>query len=90
MSETVQLSNGTWSFTVVVEPDNDDGGYIVYCPALKGCWSQGETIDEALHNIVDAVSGWLAVHIERSLDISRLAGTDEPLTEPLTLSVQIP
>lgn len=62
MSETVQLSNGTWSFTVVVEPDNDDGGYIVYCPALKGCWSQGETIDEALHNIVDAVSGWLAVH----------------------------
>jgi predicted RNase H-like HicB family nuclease len=79
-----------WAFTVVIEPDAEDGGYIVHCPDLKGCWSQGETIDEAMHNIVDAMSGWLATHIERSLNHARRAATSEPLTESLTFQVQIP
>ena len=89
MSEEARIESTHWSFTVVVEPDPDGGGYIVHCPTLKGCWSQGETVDEALHNIVDAISGWLAVHIERSLDIPRVL-TSERLTQPLTLSVQVP
>ncbi|MBI3960860.1 MAG: type II toxin-antitoxin system HicB family antitoxin [Chloroflexi bacterium] len=79
-----------WGFTVVIEPDEEDSGYIAYCPALQGCWSQGETIDEAIHNIVDAISGWLAVHIERSLNLSRLKLKSETLTHPLSLQVQIP
>ena len=87
MSEaTVTATN--WGFTVVIEPDPEDGGYIVHCPDLKGCWSQGETVDEALHNIVDAISGWMAVHVERSLDIPRRS--TEKLTKPLTLAVQVP
>lgn len=89
MSAKTRLASDHWAFTVIVEPDPDDGGYVVHCPALKGCWSQGETVDEALHNIVDAISGWLAVHIEQSLDIPHLA-TPEKLVQPLTLSVQIP
>ena len=28
--------------------------YIVHCPALKGCWSQGDTVEEALWNIKEA------------------------------------
>jgi predicted RNase H-like HicB family nuclease len=78
------------AFTVVIEPDAEDSGYIVHCPDLKGCWSQGETIDEAMHNIVDAMSGWLATHIERSLDQARRSATSEPLTKSLILQVQIP
>jgi predicted RNase H-like HicB family nuclease len=87
MSEKTVAST-SWGFTVVIEPDPEDGGYIVHGPSLKGCWSQGETIDEALHNIVDAISGWMAVHVERSLDIPNRAA--EPLTKPLTLAVQVP
>jgi predicted RNase H-like HicB family nuclease len=79
-----------WSFTVVIEPDTDDGGYIIHCPDLKGCWSQGETVDEAMHNIVDAITGWLATHIERSLDKARRAAGPDYVTQPLTLQVQIP
>jgi len=89
MSETAHIESTHWGFAVVIEPDLDDGGYVVHCPALKGCWSQGETVDEALHNIIDAISGWLAVRIERSLDIPRLAALDK-ITQPLTLSVQVP
>ena len=88
MIEETNVASAHWTFTVVVEPDPDDGGYVVHCPALKGCWSQGETVDEALHNIVDAISGWLAVHIERSLDIPHLSASEQ-LIQPLTLSVQV-
>ena len=38
-----------------------DEGYAVWCPALPGCWSQGSTEAEALENIRDAISEYLAV-----------------------------
>jgi predicted RNase H-like HicB family nuclease len=40
---------------VVLEKDEDVGGFVVYCPTLKGCVSQGETEEEALENIKDAI-----------------------------------
>lgn len=35
-------------------------GYCVSCPGLPGCWSQGETEEEALENIRDAIQEYLA------------------------------
>jgi predicted RNase H-like HicB family nuclease len=43
---------------IVVESDGD--GYFVFCPALQGCYSQGETYQEAVENIEDAIR----LHIE--------------------------
>jgi predicted RNase H-like HicB family nuclease len=42
-------------FKVFLEPDEEDGGYVVVCPSLPGCYSQGETVDEALANIREAI-----------------------------------
>jgi len=39
---------------VVLEP-SDEGGVIVYIPALPGCISEGETVEEALENIREAI-----------------------------------
>jgi predicted RNase H-like HicB family nuclease len=40
-----------------------DEGYAVECPALPGCWSQGNTEVEALQNIREAIRDYLtAVH----------------------------
>ena len=43
---------------VVLEP-SDEGGYTVYVPSLPGCVSEGDTIDEALANIGEAVELYL-------------------------------
>ncbi len=54
-------------FQVVLEEDLEDGGYVVHCPALKGCWSQGDTIEEALGNIKEAIVGYLKTLNERAM-----------------------
>ncbi len=41
-------------FPVIIEND-ETGGYVVECPMLEGCFSQGETLDEALTNIKEAI-----------------------------------
>jgi predicted RNase H-like HicB family nuclease len=43
---------------VVLEP-SDEGGYTVYVPALPGCISEGENVDEALENIKEAIELYL-------------------------------
>lgn len=39
-------------------------GFSVSCPGLPGCWSQGETEEEALQNIKNAISGYLSAIAE--------------------------
>lgn len=43
-----------YDFKVILEPD-PKGGYVVSCPSLPGCYSQGETVEESLVNIKEAI-----------------------------------
>jgi len=43
-----------YDFKVFLEPD-ESGGYVISCPALAGCYSQGETVAEAMANIKEAI-----------------------------------
>jgi len=45
-------------FKVVLEP-SDEGGFTVYVPALPGCISEGDTEEEALQNIKEAIELYL-------------------------------
>ena len=45
-------------FKVVLEQETD-GGYSVHVPALPGCASQGDTLDEAISNIQEAIKLYL-------------------------------
>jgi predicted RNase H-like HicB family nuclease len=45
-------------FQVVLEP-SDEGGYTVYVPTLPGCISEGDTVDEAMRNIREAIELYL-------------------------------
>jgi len=42
---------------IIIEIDED--GYYVYCPELEGCHSQGDTYEEALDNIKEAIELYL-------------------------------
>lgn len=44
----------------VVIYEAEEGGYWAEVPALPGCASQGETIDELMSNVHEAIDGWLA------------------------------
>ncbi len=45
-------------YRIIIEQD-EDGIFIVECPLLPGCISQGKTRTEALKNIKDAITGYL-------------------------------
>ncbi len=48
-----------YKYTIVLEQD-EDGIYVASCPALQGCYTQGNTYEEAIANIKDA----MRLHIE--------------------------
>lgn len=56
-------------FVVTVERD-ENGVYVVECPAIPGCVSQGATEEEALENIRDAIEQCLAVRAERGMPLT--------------------
>ena len=61
---------------IIIEADAD--GYFVSCPSLQGCYSQGDTYEEAVENIKDAIR----LHIE-----DRIANGEEvPENDSVSLS----
>jgi predicted RNase H-like HicB family nuclease len=59
----------------LVYPEPDAGGYSAEVPALPGCYTQGETLEEVHANLREAAEGWLdSVHDE---SVARLVGGEE-------------
>jgi predicted RNase H-like HicB family nuclease len=62
--------------SVIVEKDKY--GYFAFCPELQGCYAQGDTYEEAIKNIEDAIR----LHIEDRL----ISGEEIPLTDSISLT----
>jgi predicted RNase H-like HicB family nuclease len=56
-------------FQVTVDRD-EDGVWVVECPSIPGCVSQGDTKEEALENVREAISLCLEVRAERGLPLT--------------------
>ena len=56
-------------FIVTIDRD-EDGVWVVECPAIPGCVSQGATRGEALENVKDAIAACLAVRSERGMPLT--------------------
>lgn len=54
-------------FSVVIERDED--GYFAFCPELQGCYAQGETYEDALENVRDAIQLHVADRLEDGEEI---------------------
>jgi predicted RNase H-like HicB family nuclease len=57
----------TVTLTAIVRPEPDVGGFSASIPALPGCHTQGETLDEVRANLREAAEGWLAVAHDEGL-----------------------
>ena len=66
----------SYKFPVILEKDED--GYFALCPSLQGCYTQGDTFEEALKNIKEAVQ----LHVEARLE----AGEPVPSNESVSLT----
>ena len=65
-----------YDFPIIIEQDND--GFIATCPELQGCYSQGDTYEEVVSNIKDAIN----LHLQ-----DRIAEKEEiPTTKSVSLS----
>ena len=56
-------------FNVTIDRD-EDGVFVVECPSIPGCVSQGETKEEALENIKDAITLCLQVRAEKGMPLT--------------------
>ncbi len=66
----------TYRFSVVIEKDKD--GYFAFCPELEGCYTQGDTYEEVLEKIKDAIR----LHVEDRIE----DGEDIPQPESVSLT----
>ena len=66
-----------YKFSAIIEKDMD--GYFALCPELQGCYSQGDTYEEVLENIKDAIR----LHIEDRIE----SGEDIPQAESVSLTM---
>lgn len=66
----------SYHLPIIIEHDQD--GYFAACPALQGCYSQGDTYEETLANINDAIK----LHLE-----DRLADNEPIYSEDSTISL---
>ena len=65
-----------YRFSVVIEHDKD--GYFAFCPELQGCYTQGDSYEETIENIKDAIR----LHVEDRLE----SGEGIPYIESVTLT----
>ncbi|HYU24342.1 MAG TPA: type II toxin-antitoxin system HicB family antitoxin [Thermoanaerobaculia bacterium] len=70
-----------FELTIIIERD-EDGRFLAVCPALQGCYTEGESEDEARELITDAIRLHIESRLERGEPIP-----DEVSTEKVTVSV---
>ncbi|MBM4136005.1 MAG: type II toxin-antitoxin system HicB family antitoxin [Nitrospira sp.] len=71
-----------YTYTIVLDRE-EDGGYHAFCPALPGCHTQGDTYDEAIENIKDAIR----VYIESLISHGEKIPIEDIAIKPLKVAV---
>ncbi len=77
----------THTYTVKIEP-GEDGKFVVSVPALPGCFSQGDTFDEAVAMARECIEGFLEALVKAGEPIPLEVGTRRP--HIVTVGVRVP
>ena len=68
------MKNKVYNFTVVIERD-EDGYLVASVPALKGCHTQGKTMDELLANVKEAIE--LCLEVDKEFQAEEFVGVQQ-------------
>lgn len=60
----------TYHFSVIIEKDQE--GYFAFCPELQGCYTQGDTYEDILENIKDAIRLHIIDKLENGEEIPQI------------------
>ncbi len=69
----------TYKFQIVIEKDEE--GFFVDCPVLQGCHSQGDTYDEAVANIKEAIGAYVEDMLESNEEVPEAKESGLPTVE---------
>lgn len=72
-----------YRYTIVLTPDPDEGGYTVTVPALPGCITEGDTLEEAIANAKEAI----ALHVECLIADGELVPEEKEPTQVVHVTV---
>jgi len=75
-----------YHFEIVIEKEADDDGYSAYSPSLPGCFSNGRTIEEAKHNMREAIQQHVAALLAHGAPVPQ----NERLVHVEELSIGLP
>lgn len=71
-------------YTIILEPDDEEGGYTVVVPALPGCVTQGQSVAECIERASEAITGY----------VESLRAAGEPIPEesehPQAITIEVP
>ena len=72
---------------MIIPGEPDEGGYRVKVPALPGCVTQGETVEEALSNAKEAIELYVSVLIDDGESVPEDEDVPETLVSPVSVEV---
>ena len=72
-----------YRYTIILHPDQEEGGYTVTVPTLPGCITQGDTMDEAIAMAKDAIR----LHIESLLAEGQPVPQEDEPPQAITIDV---
>lgn len=79
------MSAANITLHIIVEKDSESGWFTATCPALPGCITQGQTEEELIENIREAVTLWLEVQDEKEMKSAKSTWNAEPSVRELAL-----
>ncbi len=75
-------SKKIYNYTVILEKE-EIGGYHAFCPTLKGCHSQGDSFEEAMVNMTEAIELYIESLVADNLPIPK----EDLIVKPLTVMI---
>lgn len=69
-------------YPIVIEPGDEKTAYGVIVPDLPGCFSAGDTLDEAFDKAKEAIEGWIECTVDDGQDIPKPSAMEEIRKNP--------